>query len=96
MKIPPIDHSIATGVTPLSRSGASVQDRFAVLVTQLTEGERFMDRVIDQARRGKDFGPAELIAIQAGVYRYSQQLEAFSKLVDKTTGAIRRTLETSG
>ena len=37
--------------------------------------------------------PGQLIAIQAGVYRYTQELELASKLVDKATGAVKQTLQ---
>jgi hypothetical protein len=39
------------------------------------------------------FSQEELIAIQAGVYRYTQELELASKLVDKASGAVKTTLQ---
>jgi hypothetical protein len=32
---------------------------------------------------------AELIALQAGIYRYSEAIELTAKLVDRTTSAVR-------
>jgi hypothetical protein len=82
--------------TDAAPAAGEVGEGFKNLVHDLERGERFMNRVERQAARGRDFSPSELIAIQAGVYRYSHQLETFSKLVDRTTSAIRRTLESTG
>lgn len=62
-------------------------------VRSITDGERMVDRAIRSARRGHVFSHEELLALQAGVYRYTQELELASKLVDKATGAVRQTLQ---
>jgi len=59
----------------------------------LHQGQRMIDSVIRAARAGRVFSPEELLAVQAGVYRYSQELEIASKLVDKATAAVRQTLQ---
>ncbi len=59
----------------------------------ITRGQRAIDSVIRAARNGRVFSQEELIAVQAGVYRYTQELELASKLVDKATGAVRTTLQ---
>lgn len=82
--------------TPASQRIQEVGGAFSDMIHRMDSQEAFMDRIVKQALRGKDFSPGELIAIQAGVYRYTQQLEAFSKLVDRTTGALTRTLESGG
>ena len=70
--------------------------KFEAPLKDLVKGEAFLDRVIQRAKRGRDFTPEELISIQAGVYRHTQAMEAFSKLVDSVTGSVRRTLEVGG
>jgi len=75
------------------RAGGGASEAIRGAVRSLTEGERMVDEVIRSARRGRVFSNEELIAIQAGVYRYTQELELASKLVDKATGAIRQTLQ---
>ena len=62
-------------------------------VESIGRGERMVERVMRQARRGHVFTQEELLAVQAGVYRYTQELELASKLVDKATGAVRQTLQ---
>lgn len=55
-------------------------------------GERMMQRVMHGAK-GTSLGHGELLALQAGVYRYTQQVELFSKVVDKGTGTVRQVLQ---
>lgn len=56
-------------------------------------GDRLLDRSLRAARAGHVFSNQELIALQAGVYRYSQELELASKLVDKSTSALKNVLQ---
>ena len=42
---------------------------------------------------GKEFA-VELLAIQAGVYKFSQELELTSKVVEKATSGVKQTLQT--
>ena len=62
-------------------------------VRSIAQGERFVDGAIARARRGKNLEPGQLLALQAGVYRYTQELELAAKLVDKATGAVKQTLQ---
>ena len=62
-------------------------------VQSIVRGERLVSGVITAARHGASFSNDQLIAIQAGVYRYTQELELAGKLVDKATGAVRQTLQ---
>ena len=57
---------------------------------EIQRNERIINRAIVQAMRGKDFTPQELLALQATVYRYNQQVELVSKLVDKATNGVRQ------
>jgi hypothetical protein len=59
----------------------------------IDRGQRMVESVIRSARNGRVFSQEELIAIQAGVYRYTQELELASKLVEKATGAVKTTLQ---
>jgi hypothetical protein len=60
---------------------------------RIMRGERTVDRAIQKARAGHVFRHEELLALQSGVYRYTQELELASKVVDKATGAVRHTLQ---
>lgn len=43
-----------------------------------------------------DLGPAELLALQAGVYRYSEAVDLASKLVDRATSGVKTIIQGSG
>jgi hypothetical protein len=64
-------------------------------IHSLLQGERYIDQVINQAIKGKDFSLQELIIIQAKVYRFTQELEFISKLVDKTSSCLRQAMNTN-
>jgi hypothetical protein len=60
---------------------------------ELSEGEVLMDRAISTARPNLSVGPAELIALQAGVYRYAQAVDLVSRLVDRATTAVKTVVQ---
>ena len=43
---------------------------------------------------GKNFSNSELLSLQAGMYKYSQELELTSKVVEKATSGLKDTLKT--
>ncbi|HJL00027.1 MAG TPA: EscI/YscI/HrpB family type III secretion system inner rod protein [Polyangiaceae bacterium LLY-WYZ-15_(1-7)] len=60
---------------------------------RLAEDDRAVQRAMGAARRGRELDPAELLALQAGVYRYAQEMELASKVVDKSTTALKTVLQ---
>lgn len=56
--------------------------------------EKQIDALLDAAARGKTFKPAELLAMQATVARYSQTVEVVSRVADRLVGAIKQTMGT--
>jgi hypothetical protein len=82
---------------PASPSAGSVESPspFARLVQRLgeevTQGEGLVQGAL-RARNGT-IGPAELIALQAGVYRYSEAVDLAAKLVDHATTGIKTVLQ---
>ena len=78
---------------PVSEAPSPALDALGDAVRSIARGERFVDGAMRRAARGKELEPGQLIAIQAGVYRYTQELELASKLVDKATGAVKQTLQ---
>jgi hypothetical protein len=62
----------------------------------LTSGEAIMHHALRAAHGGHDLGPAELIALQAGVYRYSEAIDLASHLVDRTTNGVKTVIQGSG
>ncbi len=72
---------------PAQKTGDS---KFLRVLRELDKGESFIERTMRSAMKGRDFSPQELLAIQAGVYSYTQKIEIFSKLVDRATSSIRQ------
>lgn len=75
-----------------SPATTSFADALRGAASSLSEGQTRIDRAIRRGSRGET-DPGHLLALQAGVYRYTQELELASKLVDKATGALKQTLQ---
>jgi hypothetical protein len=62
---------------------------------EVHEGESLMHRALAASRTGGAgaLGPAELIALQAGVYRYSEVVDLAAKLIDRATGSIKTVVQ---
>ena len=56
---------------------------------EVQRGESNMQSALQSSRSGASLGPAELIALQAGVYRYSEALDLVSRLVDHATSGLK-------
>jgi hypothetical protein len=56
--------------------------------------ERQVDALLEAAARGRTFTPAQLLAMQATVARYSQTVEVVSRVADRLVGAIKQTMGT--
>lgn len=70
-----------------------VLDALAEAARSLAAGDRAVQRGLRRARRGQGMDPAQLLALQSGVYRYTQEVELASKLVDKASSAVKTTLQ---
>ncbi len=87
----------ATGASSSIAAHAEGPSPFAQLLhglgREITTGEATMHRAVASAR---DLGPAELIALQAGVYRYSETIDLASHLVDRATNGVKTVIQGSG
>jgi hypothetical protein len=61
------------------------------LSREVDRGEQVTRRAIEGG--GKDLGPGELLALQAGVYRYSEAVDLSSKLVDRASSGVKTVLQ---
>jgi hypothetical protein len=50
-------------------------------------------RNVLSAGGARDLGPSELLALQAGIYRYGETVDLAAKLVDKVGTDIRTVLQ---
>ena len=60
---------------------------------ELDRGENMTETAIRGAGGQGAMSPARLIALQAGIYRYSEAVDLVTKLVDRGTQAVRTTLQ---
>lgn len=63
---------------------------------ELDRGEVGMQAAIGSMTGRSDLAPAQLIALQVGVYRYSDAVDLASRLVDRATSAVKTVLQASG
>ncbi|MCL2012573.1 MAG: ATP-dependent helicase HrpB [Cystobacterineae bacterium] len=75
---------------PSSKSTRSL----ANLMDGVEKGQASLDKLIGSALQGKKFSNAELLSLQASMYKYSQEMDLTSKIVEKTTSGLKDTLKT--
>jgi len=64
------------------------------LMSNIEKGQGVMDRLISEGLSGRQFQNSELLALQAGMYKYTQELELTGKVVEKATTGLKDTLKT--
>ncbi len=97
-------HSVrqSTASGPLSGEGARLhtsgeggfQELLRGLSARLDQGEASFRQALGPRAATAD--AAGLLRLQASIYRYTESLELCTRLVDRTTQAIRTTLQQSG
>jgi hypothetical protein len=60
---------------------------------ELDRGEAIAERAIHGGASSGGMSPEALIALQAGIYRYSEAVDLVTKLVDRATQAVKTTLQ---
>jgi len=89
-------------VRPAPVEGTEVS-RFAVhrgdsgvgrVLGSLEQGQREVDKLIEAGLSGKEFTNSELLLLQARMYRFTQEVELTSKVVEKGAGGIKETVRT--
>ena len=64
------------------------------LMEGVEKGQASLDKLIGSALQGKKFSNAELLSLQASMYKYAQEMDLTSKIVEKTTTGLKDTLKT--
>jgi hypothetical protein len=64
------------------------------MIVDLEKGQIALDRLINGSLRGKAFSQTDLLALQASMYKYSQELDLTGKVVEKATNGLKDTLKT--
>jgi hypothetical protein len=66
----------------------------ARMLMRVEQAQHRMDKILELAESGRAFTPAELLALQAHVYRASQELDLAGKVVEKATSGVKQVLQT--
>jgi len=98
----PIPLSDARRTSPSARlpepntavSPGAFQRVLVAVGAEVDRGERLIQGVV--SGRAGSLGAAELIALQAGIYRYTELVDLTSKFVDRAANAVRTTLQSGG
>lgn len=64
------------------------------MLDRVSEAQKRLDHILELAESGRSFSPNELLALQAHVYRASQELDLAGKVVEKATGGVKQVLQT--
>ncbi|MFY2564437.1 ATP-dependent helicase HrpB [Corallococcus terminator] len=73
---------------------AAREQQAAQALERVGQAQKRLDRILEMAESGRDFSPGELLALQAQVYRASQELDLAGKVVEKATGGVKQVLQT--
>jgi hypothetical protein len=60
----------------------------------MEKGQASMDKLINGGLSGKNFSNTDMLSMQAGMYKYTQELELTGKVVEKATSGLKDTLKT--
>lgn len=85
-----------TGLDPVTakQESSKTLDSIQKFLGEVEKGQASMDNIIKLSTSSKKLSHQELLGMQAMVYRYSQELELTSKVVEKATSGLKDTLRT--
>jgi hypothetical protein len=64
------------------------------VVHELEAGHLRLEKLIQASATGKQFSNAELLSLQASMYKYTLELDLTSKVVEKATSGIKDVVKT--
>lgn len=79
-----------TQKSEVSKSSSMISSMMA----NLEKGQTHIDKLINGGLQGKSMSNQELLSLQAGMYKYTQELDLVSKVVEKATSGLKDTLKT--
>jgi hypothetical protein len=63
---------------------------------ETARGERLVDRAVHAGASGVELSSADVLALQAGVYRYVEVVDLTSKLVDRAAQSVKQVTQGQG
>jgi len=89
-----VSNDIRTLQQTVGTEGPKGQNIAVKMMGDIEKGQGVMDRLISEGLSGRQFQNSELLALQAGMYKYTQELELTGKVVEKATSGLKDTLKT--
>ena len=93
---PVFDPPPPTPLTPAALPGGVSHGPFLQAMRKLGREIDVGEAQVAGASRLHDYDPGTLIALQAGIYRYSEAVDLASKIVDRVSSGVRTVLQGSG
>ena len=87
----------ASGATPSQAIGQTERvekSQVAEMLEGLADGQQEMNNIMEKALSGDKLSSQELLAMQAKIYRFTQEMEITSKVVEKSTSGLKQTMNT--
>ncbi len=85
---------------PVAPSDSSERSPFQRVIDglgkEINSGEHMMRGALAAGQSGADVGPGQLLALQAGVYRYGEAVDLASKLIDRTSSGVKTIINGGG
>jgi hypothetical protein len=81
-------------VESVSKTERPTLSMVSSVVSELEQGQRRLDKLIDAGLTGKQFSNAELLSLQASMYKYTLELDLTSKVVEKATSGLKDVVKT--
>lgn len=86
--------------SPLRAERSSEPSAFSKMLRalghEMNVGEKTVKEAIDASKAGRDLGATELLALQAGVYRYGEAVDLAAKLVDRAATGVKTVVQGQG
>jgi transcription termination factor NusB len=64
------------------------------IISEMEQGQGRLDKLINVGLSGKEMSNTDLLALQASMYKYTQEMDLTGKVVEKATTGLKDTLKT--
>ena len=88
-----VDRTRPAGVARVEEGPSPFERVLRGLGREVDRGETLVRRATAGAGSGQELGSMELLALQAGVYRYSEAVDLSAKLVDRAASGVKTVLQ---
>jgi hypothetical protein len=84
------------GMDPVAQKSEVSKSKSMIMgmMDNMEKGGVAIDKLLNGGLAGKNFSNSELLGLQAGMYKYTQELDLCSKVVEKATSGLKDTLKT--